>query len=334
MRISFFGGGTDYENFFQFHSGSVLGCAIQSYVYIAALSLPPTADEKYRFTYRISESVQNIQQIKHPVVRETLNKLNWDRPLNIATMADLPGNSGLGSSSAFTVALLKLLYAIRNVVKSPYEIAIEAIEIERKILKEDGGWQDQFFSSFGGLRKFDFGKNSEVTTESLDMDYAKFLESHLMLFPIGGERNSSKFASQFIGGLGQSATQNRLKEMTKQSQDVFTFLEEENLSEEERLNKFCSELNLSWQLKFEVNSAGEMKAAYELINGAKKAGALAGKLCGAGGSGYIVLLVPSASKVSIASEMGVEHWFEPKIAMNGAEIFRAGHEPSLGNFWN
>ena len=335
MRISFFGGGTDYQNYFEQNTGAVLGVGIDSYVYVAGLPLPPVAVEKFRFTYRNSESVNDISDIQHPVVRATLQKLKWDIPINIATMADLPGNSGLGSSSAFTVALLKLLQRIQNQEILEIEIAKQAIEIERHILKESGGWQDQLFTSHGGLRAFSFGQGKQVHRLALGKASLNFLEPYFMLFPIGGARQSSTFASQFSESVASGINQRHLQEMTQQVHRVISMLQDVMLDEDSKVERFSKELRISWALKVKSNHTESLRRANEIIEESITLGAFAGKLCGAGGSGYIFLICPPTEKSRIATKLGVAHWTSPKISSSGVEVSQIMDSNNfLQNKWN
>ena len=166
LRISFLGGGSDFPSYFQNSSigGSVLGTSIARYVYVMIENQPLFEEVKFRVTYRKTDAAQDLESIKHPSVRESLKLRSWTSPLNIATMADLPGRSGLGSSSAFTVALNIALDKMQNrdlalSSKYLYDLAHRAIMIERIKLNEHGGYQDQFHSVFGGLRRYDFFKS-------------------------------------------------------------------------------------------------------------------------------------------------------------------------------
>ena len=156
LRISFFGGGTDYPEYFERARGAVLGMAIDKYIYISALRLTSVLDYKYRISYSKIETVSAISEIQHPVVRAVLDHHGLDQPLDISILADLPARSGLGSSSAFTVGFLNLVGTLRHQTMTKLDLARSAVYIERDVLGENVGVQDQYHAAFGGLNRFDF----------------------------------------------------------------------------------------------------------------------------------------------------------------------------------
>jgi D-glycero-alpha-D-manno-heptose-7-phosphate kinase len=191
MRISYVGGGTDYPEYFKDSPGGVISAAINKYVYVYSNPLSDIAVENFRFTYRKSESVNNYSEFQHPVVRELLKYLNWSSRMNMGTFADLPSGIGLGGSSAFSVAMAKLL-EIEDSDFSPSRYAEIAIHIERQVLKESGGHQDQYVSAFGGLRSYDFYGVEEPIVSSclLNEGNSHYLEARQMLIWVGQTRNS------------------------------------------------------------------------------------------------------------------------------------------------
>jgi D-glycero-alpha-D-manno-heptose-7-phosphate kinase len=192
LRASFLGGGTDYPSHFQNHPGAVLGGTIDKYVYTSALPLAGIAEQRFRITYRTTESVSEINAIQHPVIREALRLYGWDKPINIATMSDLPGGTGLGSSSAFTVGFINLLHRMRGVELTRYELARHAIHMEQEILKENVGVQDQIHAAFGGLARYEFTANS-FSIEPLRMttDRLAMINRSMLLVYTGAQRNAS-----------------------------------------------------------------------------------------------------------------------------------------------
>src|SRR4030042_5620140 len=162
LRISFFGGGTDYPVFYKEHGGAVLSTAINKYNYIMCRRLPPFFDYKYRIRYTLREETQTIAKIKHPSVRECLNFMNLGYGIEIQHNADLPSMSGLGSSSAFTVGLLNALYALKGKLVTQRQLALEAIHVEQEVIKENVGSQDQAAAAFGGFNKIEFGGRGKI----------------------------------------------------------------------------------------------------------------------------------------------------------------------------
>ena len=160
LRVSFLGGGTDYPSYFENNDGGVLGGTIDKYVYTQALPLASFSEQKFRLTYRAVESVNDADEITHPVVRECLKLYNIEQPLSFSTMSDIPGSTGLGSSSSFTVGFINLLHAINNKEITRYDLAMQAIHLEKDILGENVGVQDQIHAAIGGLSRYKFGKDT------------------------------------------------------------------------------------------------------------------------------------------------------------------------------
>ena len=195
MRISYVGGGTDYPDYFKDSPGGVIATAIKKYVYVYSNPLSEIATENFRFTYRQSESVDDYRQFQHPVIREMLSHLNWDSRQNMGTFADLPSGIGLGGSSAFSVALGKLLEDKLNQT-TPRALAELAIHIERNLLSEPGGYQDQFISAFGGFRAYDFNSTNDLSVSEPLLNTSEFpyLEERQMLVWVGQTRNSATYS--------------------------------------------------------------------------------------------------------------------------------------------
>ena len=201
LRISFFGGGTDFPAFYDENGGAVLSTSINKYSYVICRYLPPFFDYKYRIRYTEREETTSISQIRHPSVRECLNFVNLDdRGIEIQHNADLPAMAGLGSSSAFTVGLLNSLYALKGQLTTKRQLALEAIHMEQDMIKENVGSQDQTAAAFGGLNKIEFGGKRKIWVNpiTIDSDRITFLQSHLMLFFTGFPRNASEIAEEQI----------------------------------------------------------------------------------------------------------------------------------------
>ncbi len=320
LRISFLGGGSDYPEFFTSTKGSVFGCSINLYVYVMALPLPPFAAEKIRFTYRKTESVSKISDLQHPVVREILRRYNYSQPINIATMADVSGNSGLGSSSSFTVGSLLLF---RKFLKLPIDresLASEAVDIERKVLLEEGGYQDQYFAAFGGLRKFefnDFGVSNPNTVKN--STFLKTLEHHMLLIPFGGARNSNVFAKKHVSAIKDREVMNRIMDLVQLTDDVVRKIDK-SPTESAVFDYFLSAVKKCWNIKVKNSTNNDLMTANQYINSAIEYGAVAGKLCGAGSSGFILLFCEPALQNSLLLKLGAKNYFRPKIDLLGARF--------------
>jgi D-glycero-alpha-D-manno-heptose-7-phosphate kinase len=204
LRIGLLGGGTDIPDFYSSQKCLFFGGSINKYVYVISNKLSKFSQEKYRFTYRNTESVDEIEHFKHPVTREALKMYQQIDSINLATMSDIPGGTGLGSSSAFTVGLIKNLDSVVNIEKDPMDLAREAIFIERNVLRESGGVQDQIYSSVGGLRFYSLYKDKMSFGEDFSESvFGKVISSSLCLIRVGGFRESQSvhFSLGFEGNI-------------------------------------------------------------------------------------------------------------------------------------
>jgi len=219
-RISFFGGGTDYPDWYLKHGGSVLGTAIDKYCYLTCRHLPPFFEHKYRLVYSQIESCTEISQIKHPAVREVLRFLRMDRGVEIHHDGDLPARSGMGSSSSFTVGLLNALYALKGYMPTKKQLALESIHIEQELIKETVGSQDQVLAAHGGFNHVTFHPNGEVTVHPviLSQDRMQELNGNLMLFYTGIKRTASNVADSYVHDLEAKRRQLRImKDLVEES---------------------------------------------------------------------------------------------------------------------
>lgn len=320
LRLSFLGGGSDYFDFFSSEKGAVFGCTINLYVYVMALPLPPFAEEKIRFTYRKTESVSSISELQHPVIREILKRYDYKYPINIATMADVSGNSGLGSSSSFTVGSLLLFRHLLNLPSSPEALALEAIEIERNVLSEEGGFQDQYFAAYGGLRKFEFNHLGMSSTQNVqNVKFLKKIEENILLIPFGGERNSKIFAKKHITAIKETESRKRLLDLVHLTEDVVSKIDT-HPEDTTTYENFIYAMKQSWDIKVKNSFDGDLKEADNFIQNAIQNGARAGKLCGAGSSGFILLFCPLELHNSLLSRIGAKNYCKPKIDLRGARF--------------
>lgn len=287
FRISFFGGGTDYPVWYRENFGAVLAASIDKYCYITCGYLPPFFDCKHRILYSKREIVDRISEIQHPTARETLRFLNVRRGISIQHVADLPARSGMGSSSSFTVGLLNALYALRGKMISKKQLALESIEIEQNRAKENIGSQDQITVSFGGFNKIEFkpGKaNIEVSPITIDPQKIRFFQSHLMLFFTGLSRIASEVAAEQIKNICNKKKQ--LKEMYEMVNEAIGILNSRT-----SFDSFGKLLHQSWKRKRTLSSKITNSRIDEIYETAVRAGALGGKILGAGGGGFILFFV-------------------------------------------
>jgi len=291
-RISFFGGGTDYPTWYLEHGGRVLGVAIDKYCYITCRYLPPFFNHKYRIVHSRIENINNVNEIEHPAVRGVLQFLNIKEGLAIHHEGDLPARSGIGSSSSFTVGLLHSLYALKELMPTKMKLAKESIHIEQNILKENVGSQDQIEVAYGGLNKISFNTDGEFQVEPiiLNKERLQLFQDHLLLYFTGFSRNASEIAKEQIKN-----TENKKKELDVMHQMVQEGLK--ILTNKSGITEFGKLLNESWKLKRSLTNKISTPDIDNLYETAMRAGAVGGKLLGAGGGGFILFFVsPSAHK--------------------------------------
>ena len=223
FRISFFGGGTDYPGWYRQHGGAVLATTINKYCYLTCRYLPPFFEHRIRVVYSKIESCQKIDEISHPAVREALRYLKVDRGMEIHHDGDLPGRSGMGSSSAFTVGLLLALYALKGRAIGKKQLAAESIHLEQDVLKETVGSQDQVCAAYGGLNRINFLRNGDFSVQpmTLSQDRLTELNSHLLLFYTGIKRTAATVASSFVPSIAdRAALLHRMRDYVDQSCDI------------------------------------------------------------------------------------------------------------------
>ncbi len=286
-RISFFGGGTDYPAWYRQHGGAVLASAINKYCYLTCRYLPPFFNHRIRVVYSKIEDCQSIDQIQHPAVRETLRFIGMERGVEIHHDGDLPARSGIGSSSAFTVGLLHALYALKGNMPSRRQLAVESIHLEQEILKETVGSQDQVLAAYGGMNHVTFLQNGEFSVRPIVIDSGRLkeLNSHLILFYTGIIRTASKIAESYVNSIEERKRQLRvIKDLVEEGIAI--------LSSSRDLVEFGELLHESWQTKRSLSSQVSNPEVENIYEQALSAGAIGGKLTGAGGGGFLLLFVP------------------------------------------
>lgn len=284
-RISFFGGGTDYPAYYLEHGGKTLGVAVDKYCYLFVRKLPPFFDFTHRIVYSRIENVVEVEEILHPAVRETLKHLQLPYGVSIHHDGDIPARSGMGSSSAFTVGLLNSLYALEGKMRSKEELAREAIYLEQETIKEKVGSQDQTFAAYGGLNLINFLPNGEIVVEPIIIPPARLnrLAEKLMLFFTGISRTAAEVAEDKINNIPRNReTLGRMKEMVDEAYRIIT-------SPSSDLRDLGVLLHESWMAKRTLSEKVSLPEVDEMYEKARKAGAIGGKLLGAGGGGFVVL---------------------------------------------
>lgn len=288
VRISFFGGGTDYPEYFHEFGGCVLSTTIDKYVYVTINSIGGLMDEKYRIAYKKVELCNEIDQIEHPSVRETLRYLNITDGLDINIFSDLPARTGLGSSSSFTVGLLNALYAYQGRIKPPIEYAKDAIHIEKNILQENVGVQDQLAAAVGGLNYMKLNKEClSVNPVIISADRKKALDNNLLLYYTGISRFATEVLKEQVEKTKERKVLVELKDIYDMVQAGMNILSAENTS----LEDFGKLLHETWIAKKKLSTAISNPQIDEMYNIAIRAGALGGKLLGAGGGGFLLFYV-------------------------------------------
>jgi D-glycero-alpha-D-manno-heptose-7-phosphate kinase len=291
FRISFFGGGTDYPDWFSRNNGAVISTTIDKYCYVMARYLPPFFDYSFRLRYFKKEEVNNIDQIQHPSIRECLRFLNFDKKkIEIVHNADLPALSGLGSSSTFTVSLLHSLYGLKDKMITKKELALEAINIEQKILREKVGSQDQTAAAFGGINYIEFKKNKGVVVNQIFLGENELnkIENNFYLIYTGIQRKANLFSSSQVKNIINNNNDiylQKILDLTKQAyEEIF-------LKKTLDLKKFGEALNIQWDIKKKLSQNVSTDYLNNIYDLAIKSGSLGGKLLGAGGGGFFVFLV-------------------------------------------
>lgn len=299
-RVSLFGGGSDYPQWYHRHGGAVLGFAINRYCYISVRPLPPFFEHRHRIVYSKVECVKDIAEIQHPAVRGVLTDKGVPCGLEIHHDGDLPARSGLGSSSSFTVGLLNALAALNGKMVSKRSLAEEAIRIEQEVIGESVGSQDQVWAAYGGLNRIDFlpaDGGFDVTPVVLPADRRQLLLGRLMLYFTGFSRFASEVAAKKIANL--SARENHIRMMTAMVDQAAAILGDPRRP----MREIGELLHVSWQLKRELADAVSTPEVDAIYEAARSAGALGGKLLGAGGGGFMLFYVEPEHQQRVAERL-------------------------------
>ncbi len=297
-RISFFGGGSDYEEWYSKHGGAVLSTTIDKYCYISLRKMPPFLGSKYRIFWSQSEMVDERDDIQHQGVRGCLEFLDIDDGIEVNHAGDLPARTGLGSSSAFTVGMLSALHALRGETPSTGQLANEAIEVEQKVLRETVGIQDQIACAWGGLNMIVFRRAGEYAVSPLILPAERVakLESCLMLFFTGIQRHASKIAKTQIENTERN--HDALEDIIDLVRQAFNMLKKGDL------NDFGELLGEGWRLKRLLSDKISTPEIDVFYAAAIAAGARGGKVLGAGGGGFMLFYVPLERQDAVRKALG------------------------------
>jgi D-glycero-alpha-D-manno-heptose-7-phosphate kinase len=300
FRISFFGGGTDYADWYREHGGAVLSTTIDKYCYISVRELPPFFDHRYRVVYSIVENVKQIDEIAHPAVRAVLQRLEAHRGLEIHHDGDLPARSGLGSSSAFTVGLISAVLALEGRHISKDDLASEAIHVEQRLLREPVGVQDQISAAFGGFNHIVLRQDGtyQVNPVIVPRERLEQLQDHLLLVFTGISRLSTEVAQTVIANVRHKGDELRaMQAMVGRAIAILT-------SPAGDLSDFGRLLDESWALKRRLSERVTNSVVDDLYAAARRAGALGGKLLGAGGGGFMLLFARPEDHAAVRAALG------------------------------
>ncbi|MFH1811576.1 MAG: GHMP kinase [Pseudomonadota bacterium] len=298
LRVSFVGGGTDLPPFYRRHGGAVVSTAIAHYVYITLKELQPFHDHRYRVSYSRTELCRTVAEIQHPLVRECLRLLAVDAALEITSIADVPAGTGLGSSSSFTVGLLNALHAFKGEYVPWQQLAEEACQVEIEILGEPIGKQDQFIAAAGGLRHIVFRADDTVTTTPLICSRAAHdrLWSGMLALHVGGQRQAKDILKQW-----QSMPPDIETRLEQTSALTRQFLEAVQAGAP--MAELGGVLHAAWELKRATGSKVSTARIDALCQRAREHGALGGKLLGAGGTGFLLLLVEPEQRAAVRAAL-------------------------------
>lgn len=298
FRMSFFGGGTDMEDYFKEYGGAVISTTFDKYCYVNVRHLPRFFDYTNEISYSKTERVKSVDEIQHPAVRNAMKMLDMHE-LRLTYEADLPARSGLGTSSSFAVGMLNAFYSLKGKFADKRKLADEAIYLERVLCNESGGWQDQIAASFGGLNRINFSKDGyEVVPIIISPERKKALNNNLLMFFTGFTRFSSEI--QKTNSITSTAEKiNRLHEMYKLVDQAEAVLQDSHSD----LDDFGRLLDYTWQLKKNTGEKISTSSIDKLYADGIKAGALGGKLLGAGGGGFLVFYVQPEKQEAVKEAM-------------------------------
>ncbi|BAQ65238.1 GHMP kinase [Geminocystis sp. NIES-3709] len=316
VRISFFGGGTDYPEYFLHHGGAVLATAIDKFCYLTASPFPSHLfDYTIRLSYRQVELVKNLTEIQHNVYRECLKFCDLDRDIELHNVADLPAFTGLGSSSTFTVALLHALHSFKGEFVRPLDLAYEAIYVERKLLHDRVGCQDQLMAAVGGFNLVEFRTETDIVVHKVPISPQRLaeFEEHLFVVFTGIKRRASEVVAHQL---------DKVTDNTDTLKDMRTMVDEgwNILTGNQSFSAFGKLLHQAWMAKRSLSQVISNPEIDRLYQQGINAGAWGGKLLGAGAGGFILFFAPPETHNQLRSIFGEQQVLQVKINASGSEI--------------
>lgn len=314
FRMSFFGGGTDFSQFYNEHGGAVISTTFNKYCYVTVRHLPRFFEYKTHLTYSKTETVNENDEIQHPAIRNAMHWLDMHE-IRLTYESDLPARSGLGTSSSFAVGMLEAFYALKGKYADKRKLADDAIYLERILCAETGGVQDQISASFGGLNRINFSRDGyTVNPVIISPERKKSLNDNLMLFFTGMSRFSSAIQKQ---------SEKSMPEKTKELLEILSLVDEAEkilVDKNANLDDFGRLLDYSWKLKRGISNGISTSEIDEQYDRAIKAGALGGKLLGAGGGGFLLFYVPSEKQKNVRAALSNQLYVPFKFENEGTKI--------------
>jgi D-glycero-alpha-D-manno-heptose-7-phosphate kinase len=315
FRVSFVGGGTDLELFYSKSDGRVLSTGIDKYIYVVVKRQVAIVEHKYRINWSTVEFKNRIDDIEHPIAREALRLMDIDFPVEITTFADIPANTGLGSSSSFAVGLLHALFALKGQMVKKGELAAMAARIEIDILKRKIGKQDHYAAAYGNLNILSFHKDNSVSVDPVfyENEVRNAIEDRLMLFYTAVKRNASEVLD------AQQEDMNKKYQVLMKMKDLVPQLSEV-ISQKKNLDEFGHLLHAGWLLKKSISEGVSSPDIDEYYQKAMDAGALGGKLLGAGGGGFLLFYVNPEKQKTVKKALSGLHQLPFKFENSGTRI--------------
>jgi len=322
LRISFFGGGTDYPVWYKQQGGVVLSATINKYNFLTVRELPPFFPFNYRVRYHLKEETRSIDEIQHPAVRECVKYLGIKTALDIVHSSDLPARSGLGSSSSFSVGLLHALHSLGHYMPTKRELALQAIHVEQESIGESVGSQDQVAAAFGGLNVIRFNRADQINVDPviISRERLRTLEERLLLCFTGFSRTASDVAKEQIAVTPDRT--NELNKMTEICERAIFYLQSPGAS----LDRFGELLNDQWALKRNLTGSISNPTIDSICSRGLESGAIGAKLLGAGGGGFMLFFAPPEAHAGIRAALA-EYLFVPfRFEFTGSKIIYFSHD--------
>ncbi len=320
FRVSFIGGGSDMPDFYSRHPGAVLSTTINQYMYISSHRY--FEPDKIRVKYSRTETVDHVNELQHPILREVFKQFGISGGLEVSSIADVPSGTGLGSSSSFTVGLIHNLNRVRNKMVTKASLAQEACRVEIDLLKEPIGKQDQYAAAFGGINIFQFMPDGEVMVEPLHQqkEVMAQLENNLLMFYIGNQRSASDILAEQKKNIREEEKFNTLINMVALVSDAKQVLATG------QLDAFGKILHENWLLKKSLASGISNNTINQAYDAALNAGALGGKLLGAGGGGFLLFYCPQPAQGKVVEALKALRKFDFKFEHEGSKLIHYSDE--------